>query len=217
MRLFLIRHGETVWNAEGRFQGQIDTDLNATGLKQADTVAERLKGHPFSAVFATPLSRAHVTANMIASRCGMTKDVECIQEFTEINHGDWEGLLATEVAERWPDLLKNWHTTPHLVKMPGENGEDLEMLSTRVIEGIKSLKNRFGVQDDICLVSHDAVIKVILCHYLGAPLSSFWRFQVGNCSLSIIDFRERDKAKIPLFGDVSFLNASFEIAEQKGL
>ena len=217
MRLFLIRHGETIWNAEGRFQGQIDTDLNAKGLKQAQAVANRLKGHSFSAFLATPLSRAHVTAKMVANACGVADEVERIQAFTEINHGDWEGLLASEVKNRWPDLLNKWHSTPHLVKMPGENGEDLKMLSSRVISGMEGLQARFSVDDDICLVSHDAVIKVILCHYLDAPLSSFWRFQIGNCSLSIIDLRERNKPKIPLFGDTSFINTSFELAEQKGL
>ena len=125
MRFFVIRHGETAWNVEGRFQGQKDTALNEKGLAQAATLGERLAGHSFEAVLTSPLDRAKKTAELAASKCEFGEFTE-IPAFTEINHGDWEGRLSTEVAEEWPELLRRWHTAPETVKMPGEGGESLE-------------------------------------------------------------------------------------------
>ena len=108
MRFFVIRHGETAWNVEGRFQGQQDTALNEKGLAQAATLGERLAGHSFEAVLTSPLDRAKKTAELAASKCEFGEFTE-IPAFTEINHGDWEGRLSTEVAAEWPELLRRWH------------------------------------------------------------------------------------------------------------
>ena len=98
MRFFVVRHGETAWNVEGRFQGQMDIPLNNKGIVQAERLAQRFIGHKFSAIISSPLSRAHVTAAKIA-------EVAVYDEFitdallTEINHGDWEGCLADEIKK----------------------------------------------------------------------------------------------------------------------
>ena len=105
MRLFLVRHGETDWNREGRFQGQQDTPLNDRGRGQARGVAERLRGHRFDAVVSSPLSRALDTARAIQTAAGRTDPVILEEGITEIHHGDWEGRLASEVRSLWPDLF----------------------------------------------------------------------------------------------------------------
>ena len=113
MRFFVIRHGETAWNVEGRFQGQKDTALNEKGLAQAATRGERLAGHSFEAVLTSPLDRAKKTAELAAAKCEFGEFTE-IPAFTEINHGDWEGRLSTEVAEEWPELLRRCGETAAL-------------------------------------------------------------------------------------------------------
>ena len=214
MRLFIVRHGETVWNAEGRFQGQIDTDLNEKGLSQAEGVAAYLKGHPFTSIVSSPLSRAHVTAQKIAAACNIAS-VRVVPQFTEINHGEWEGCLADDIRAQWPDMLDTWHAEPHTVTMPGKGGENLQQIYDRVVPALSALENELS--GDVCLVAHDAVIKVMLCHWLEAPLSSFWRFQVGNCSLSIVNLEKGKPPRIPLFGYTGILDMGFSQPEQKGL
>lgn len=214
MRLFIVRHGETAWNREGRFQGQRDTALNEKGLTQADKVAAYLEPHSFEAVVSSPLSRARVTGEKIAAACGC-QTVELMDELTEIHHGDWEGLLSTEVAEQWPDILKTWHTKPEAVTMPGEGGESLADVQRRAVETSEKIAKKYS--GDVCVTAHDAVIKALLCHYTGAPLSSFWNFQIANCSLTIVELREGKPPRLSLMGDAHFLGEGFERAEQKGL
>ena len=214
MRLFIVRHGETDWNREGRFQGQMDTALSKYGLHQGDKIAEYLAGHKFEAIVSSPLERALVTAQKIASECGCS-EIEIIDEFTEINHGDWEGLLASEVEARWGETLRIWHRAPHTVTMPGEGGESLLDVQTRCVAGVEKLARRHS--GDVCLAAHDAVIKVLLCHFLSAPLSSFWSFQIANCSLTIAEIREGWPPRVSLMGDAHFLGEGFDKPEQKGL
>ena len=217
MRLFIVRHGETLWNKEGRFQGQQDTDLSEFGLAQADKIAAYLREQmdgKFEAVATSPLSRAKITAEKIADAC-RCKKFEILPGLTEINHGDWEGLLSSEVQKGWPRVLDLWHTSPHTVIMPGDGGEALRTVQVRSIEAIEALSKKYT--GDVCIGAHDAVIKVLLCHFFGAPLSSFWSFQVANCSLTIAELRENKPPRVSLMGDAHFLGEGFDRPEQKGL
>ncbi|MDL2263106.1 histidine phosphatase family protein [Synergistaceae bacterium OttesenSCG-928-I11] len=214
MRLFIVRHGETDWNREGRFQGQQDTDLTEYGLSQADKVADFLRGHKFDAVVSSPLKRARVTAEKIAAAAGC-EAFETTEALTEINHGDWEGLLANEVRAKWPRIIDLWHTSPHTVIMPGDGGESLRSVQLRAVKAVDEISARYD--GDVLVASHDAVIKVLLCHFLDAPLSSFWRFQIANCSLTVAELRVGQPARISLMGDAHFLGIGFDLPEQKGL
>ncbi len=214
MRFFVIRHGETAWNVEGRFQGQMDTDLNAKGLEQAELVAERLAGHCFEAIVTSPLSRAKVTAEKIAERTACSEFI-LDNGFTEINHGDWEGCLADEISAKWPEILKEWHNKPETVKMPGCMGETLDDVQKRTVRAADAIAKKYS--GDVLLASHDAVIKVLLCHWLGAPLSSFWRFQIPNCSITVVEAVPGKAPRMLLMGDAAHIGNAFDRPEQKGL
>lgn len=214
MRLFIVRHGETDWNREGRFQGQQDTELNERGLSQGDRVADYLSGHRFEAVVTSPLKRARVTGEKIASATGC-ETVETWDEFTEINHGDWEGLLSGEVKARWPRVIDLWHTSPHTVIMPGDGGESLRSVQLRALKALEELATKYS--GDVLLASHDAVIKTLLCNFLGTPLSSFWSFQIANCSLTVAEIQDDSRARVSLMGDAHYLDMGFDLPEQKGL
>lgn len=217
MRLFIVRHGETRWNIEGRFQGQRDTELNERGLAQGDRVASYLSGHKFEAVISSPLKRARVTGEKIAAACGV-KQLDIFPGLTEINHGDWEGLLSSEVSERWPRIVDMWHNSPHTVIMPGNGGESLRSVQIRSVSAINEAAGMY--RGDVCVTAHDAVIKALICHFLNAPLSSFWNFQIANCGLSVVELRERAAPRMSLLGDAHFLydgGGGFDLPEQKGL
>lgn len=214
MRFFVIRHGETAWNVEGRFQGQQDTELNDKGLAQAAKLRERLAGHSFEAVLTSPLKRAKKTAQIATAKCKVERFEE-LEALTEINHGEWEGRLAAEVSEKWPELLRRWHEAPETVTMPGAGGESLNDIAKRTVPALcESAKKYSG---DVLLASHDAVIKVLLCHWLDAPLSSFFRFQIPNCSITIVELREGHAPRMSLMGDAAHLGGGFDAPEQKGL
>lgn len=214
MRLFIVRHGETDWNVQGRFQGKQDTQLTAHGLAQADRVAAYLAGHEFEAVVSSPLKRALDTANKIAA-LAPHRELATDPSFKEIDHGDWEGRTADEVRAAWPELLAQWHREPASVKMPGDGGESLADVRDRVMPAVDALRTRYS--GDVLLSTHDAVIKVMLCSFFDAPLSSFWRFQVANCSLSIALLADDKPPRVSLMGDAHYLDQGFDLPEQKGL
>ena len=216
MKLFIVRHGETEWNTEGRFQGQIDTHLNQNGEKQADLVAERLKDIKFKCIFTSHLQRAFYTASEINKKsCSDRLIID--DRIIEINHGEWEGLLSTEIDSKWPGMLDMWHNLPHEVKMPGEKGESLNDIAERVVPFVESLFNSFEDDDNVLIVSHDAVIKVLFCYVIGTPLSNFWKFQIPNCSISIIEKNKGRNSRIILLSDANHINTTFNRSEQKGL
>ena len=217
MRFFKVRHGETQWNTEGRFQGQRDTELNERGIAQSNRVAEYLAGHSFGAVVSSPLKRAYFAAEKIAERCDVNA-VETMPGFTEINHGDWEGLLSSEAAAHWPRLMEMWHSEPHTVVMPGDKGESLRTVQIRAVSAAAELRERYS--GDVCVTAHDAVIKALICHFLNAPLSSFWSFQIANCGLSIVEIPPGKPPRMSLMGDAHYLDErgkNFTLPEQKGL
>ena len=102
-KLIIVRHGQTLWNLERKYQGHSDIALTDTGLKQAQAVAERLAEEAVAAVYASDLSRAYKTAGYIAAKHNLT--VHTVPELREIKFGDWEGLTYEEISVRWPGLL----------------------------------------------------------------------------------------------------------------
>ncbi len=208
-RIFLIRHGETEWNRAGRFQGQRDVPLSDLGRRQAMAVAEVLSSVPFRRVVASSLSRAVETARPLADRLGLA--VEPVEAFKEIGHGDWEGMTAAEVERRHPGAVERWHTCPGEVTMPG--GESLSDVSARAWPAFLSLFE--DDRDPAALFIHDAVLKVILCNILAAPLGSFWRFQIANGSVTVAEMGPKG-LRIALMGYTAGEDL-LSRPEQKGL
>ena len=100
-------------------------------------------------------------------------------------------------------------------ELPGPGGENLEDILRRAVPAVEAAAKRY--EGDVLLASHDAVIKVLLCYWLGAPLASFFRFQVPNCSITVIEVKEGSAPRMLLMGDAAHLGDSFERPEQKGL
>lgn len=209
-RFFLVRHGETAWNREGRFQGQRDVPLNERGIEQAEALARALKSCGAKFVWSSPLSRAKVTAEKIGQAMGLPVYID--DDLKEINHGLWEGRTMEEVKNMWPALLEAWHSQPHTVKMP--DGEDIALLQARAFAAYCRISEH-GEGPHV-VVTHDAVMKTMLCLFLEMPLSGFWRFQLGNASVSIVEKTERGM-RATLLGDTCHLGDPYFRAEQKGL
>lgn len=104
--LYLIRHGESVWNSERRWQGRADPPLSSFGRRQAQRIAETLSEADLAAVYSSPLSRALETARLIAEPYGL--NVTVLNDLMEVDVGSWQGLTAAEVKERYPAALQRW-------------------------------------------------------------------------------------------------------------
>lgn len=210
MKFFIIRHGETPWNVQGRFQGRNDIPLNDRGEEQARAAGRALRSVRFDAFWASPLSRALETARAVAGP--LSREVRTHEGLLEISHGLWEGLLAPEVESRWPGMLTRWHTAPHTVTMP--EGETLLDVQERGLEAVEEIRRVGG--DTVLIAAHDAVIKVLLCAWMGMPLHCFWRFQVGNGSITIVEDSPTG-LRMSLMGDTCHLGDPFHRPDQAGL
>lgn len=210
-RFILVRHGETTWNREGRYQGQIDTPLSEVGIRQGQMAAEGLKNVPIDVCYSSPLSRSYDTAVMIAKHHGLevTKDPRLI----EINHGEWEGLLSDEVAGKYPELLKKWRTTVVDCQMPG--GENIHDVNVRAMEAFKEYAEKHQGQN-VLVVSHDGVNKAVLCSILEADLCKFWQFKQDNTCINVFEYID-GVWRLVLMNSTSHLGFLFSGIEQKGL
>ena len=118
MRLFFVRHGETAWNLERRYQGRTDVDLCAVGLVTARGIANALQGSQVALLLASPLRRARATAGLVGEALGGLPTV-VDERLTEIDFGQWQGLTQAQVKTRWPVLLRAWKHAPDSVCFPG--------------------------------------------------------------------------------------------------
>ena len=198
-RIFLIRHGETNWNKEGRFQGQIDIPLNENGKNQARKTFEYLRNISFNKAFSSSMHRPYETAQIILQNKKDLK-IEKIDSLVEISHGLWEGKLEAEIREEWPALLKNWHDKPEEVIMP--EGESIKDVSERSVEAFDKICLSQKDNDLSLLVAHDAVNKTLICNILGINYSNIWMIKQGNGGITVIDLF-KDPSKPPV---ISALN-----------
>ena len=193
-RIFLIRHGETNWNKEGRFQGQIDIPLNNNGKEQARKTFEYLKDINFKKAFSSSMKRPYETAQIILKESPELEIIK-INELVEISHGLWEGKLEKEILEEWPVLLKKWHEKPQEVAMP--EGESIEDVSLRSIKAWDKICSDQRNEDLTLIVAHDAVNKTLICNLLGIDFSNIWMIKQGNGGITVIDiFNDPDKENV---------------------
>jgi broad specificity phosphatase PhoE len=190
MRILLVRHGETQWNREQRFQGQRDIPLNATGEEQAAKVAEFLADQPLHLAFSSPLKRPWATADAIC-RYHPNLILRPMVELQEICHGDWEGKLQSEVEAQYPGELERWQRDPAAVQMP--NGENLYQVWARTRSAWEEILATTAAQfpeGTAVVVAHDAINKAIICQLFDLSPHAFWIFKQGNGGITVIDYPE---------------------------
>ena len=184
-RLLLVRHGETDWNRQGRFQGQIDIPLNANGLAQAEAARRFLAEVPIHRAYTSAMARPRQTAEVIL-RDHPGVPLTSTTGLLEIGHGLWEGRLESEIAEGWPRLLAEWKLQPHSVQMP--EGENLQQVWDRSLETWDSIARSLRDAETALVVAHDAVNKTILCGLLGLRPDDIWAVKQGNGGVTVIDY-----------------------------
>jgi len=176
--IILARHGETEWNVEEVFRGRIDVELNETGIKQAELLAEYLSDSRIDAIYSSPLKRALKTAEMVAGYHKL--NVEVAPGLIDLDYGKWQGLLHQEVKDRYKELYAEWINSPDKVKMPA--GESLNDVRKRAIGVVDEVIARY--EGTVILVSHRVVNKVLICALLGLDNSHFWNIRQDTCGIT---------------------------------
>ena len=184
-RLVLVRHGETDWNRQGRFQGQIDIPLNANGQAQAEAAAQGLADVHLDRAYTSAMARPRQTAEAIL-RCHPGVPLTSTRGLVEIGHGLWEGQLEAEIAASWPLLLADWKVRPETVEMP--EGETLQQVWDRSLACWQTIVAGLRCDETALVVAHDAVNKTILCALLGLAPGDIWAIKQGNGGITVIDY-----------------------------
>lgn len=195
MELILVRHGETIWNKEGRVQGFSDIDLSDVGVHQARQLALSLKEAPVLSIYSSPLIRAQKTARIINQYHDAPIYIE--PGLMEMDQGDFEGFSFQELMACEKGFLQKWISDPASVQMPnGESFIELQDRAWKVIEGI------IAKSESALVVSHNFTIAAILCKINNVSLSQFRKVCVDTASRTIIRF-EKGAASIELFNGSS--------------
>jgi len=200
-KVILVRHGQTFWNLELKYQGHSDIALTDLGISQAKQVAERLATENISAVYASDLSRAYHTAEFIAHKHKLT--VIAMPEFREISFGEWEGLNYSKINDQWPEVMNKLFTHPDEIRIPG--GETFRELKERSQSAIERLIAQHE-DDTIVVVSHGGTIRTLLCAALDIHLNRVWNIKQDNTAVNIVEYYP-DRTMVALVNDTHHLNA----------
>ena len=203
--LYIVRHGETDWNKMGKYQGITDIPLNENGLNQAKACGNALKDVTFDRILSSDLSRALVTAEAI--RGDRTTPITVDERLRELNFGDWEAMLFSDIEARWPGLIDEMYLRPHLVKVP--NGESFKDLQDRAWAGLEEFINANDEEETLLIACHGGTIRTLLCKLLDISISHCWNFSQGNTAINRIFYNgmgEFDHNVLNLLNDTAHVD-----------
>jgi phosphoserine phosphatase len=176
--LLIVRHGETAWNVELRFQGHADPPLNEAGQAQARALADELVGQRADAIYSSDLARAQETAEILGERLGLP--VTTLRELREIDVGDWQGLTREEIDARFPDAYLAWRQG----ETGWSNGETYDQLAARVLPALERIA-RAHPGGTLIVVGHGGTIRAVRAHIDGVTVAEHRRKlpPIGNCEV----------------------------------
>lgn len=179
--IFLVRHGETLWHAENRYAGRSDVELSHRGREQARALACWTRAADLDALWCSELRRARGTAMPCAEASGLAAKVD--SRLDEVGFGQGEGLTAEEMRHRFPREVDAFHADP--VGHPFPGGEDPRAATARAIACLADITEEVP-RGRVLVVTHNSLIRLVLCHLLGIPLAEYRRRfpSVRNCALN---------------------------------
>jgi broad specificity phosphatase PhoE len=191
--IYLVRHGETSFNRDGLGLGRADPPLTDLGRRQAAAVALRLAREPVTRVLSSPLARATETARAIAGEHHFALEIRA--ELTELDAGEADGVPLSELRSRHGNFLDRWMgSTPADVPMPG--GESVRDVANRLAGFVEELRQ--SGEESIAVVSHNFVLKTLVCELLGIDLHRFRGISVDLASVSTIAVTRRGVSIVAL-------------------
>lgn len=211
-RIILTRHGETLWNLEGRVQGALDSPLTNKGIRQAQILAERLMAERISAVYSSDLLRAMATADEIRKKLNLP-EIFLSADLRELSFGEWEGKVWWDLRQNYPELFKIWDQGPHEVQIPG--GESMQEVTERAWNFFLSLSAKHP-NETICVVTHGMTLQLLVKKALGIAIEDWvnvpWQH---NTALNILELNLNGEVTPVLIADHQHLERE-ELKSESG-
>ncbi|ALF19813.1 histidine phosphatase family protein [Fusobacterium nucleatum] len=203
MEIYFVRHGQTVWNVEKRFQGLSDSPLTELGITQAKLLGEKLKDIKFDKFYSTSLKRANDTANYIKG--DREQKVEIFDDFVEISMGDMEGIKQEDFKKLYPEQVKNFFFNQLEYDPSSFKGESFIEVRERVIKGLNKFIELNKNYERVLVVSHGATLKTLLHYISGKDVSTLSDEAIPkNTSYTIVKY-QNGKFEIIDFSNISHL------------
>jgi broad specificity phosphatase PhoE len=201
VRILLARHGETVFNVEGRWQGQTDSPLTERGVAQARELARALADEPIGAVYSSDMGRAMQTAFEVAAAHGL--DVIPEPRLREIDVGHWTGKVRADIEAEYPGELKTWATMPAEMRLP--DGETLLEAQTRALAFFPECMPQH-LDQTVVVISHGAISHAILVEAMGGTIHDLWlKERIDNCQISRLEWSQAGGLELIEMCDVRHL------------
>jgi broad specificity phosphatase PhoE len=201
VRILLARHGETVFNVEGRWQGQADSPLTERGRAQAVELARAVADEQIAAVYSSDLDRASDTAREVAVLHNLQVTTE--RRLREIDVGEWTGKHRDEINAEFPGGLKTWASHPSGYQLP--NGETIGAAQARALEFFDE-RMPAHAGETIVIISHGALCQTILVNAMGGTVDDLWLTQgIANCQISRLEWTTERGLELIQLVDVSHL------------
>lgn len=186
--LYFIRHGQTIWNESGRYQGSTEVPLSNLGIAQAKCAAKWFEKIALDGIISSNLGRAVKTAEEIAKIKNLK--VETIAGLQELHFGDWEGKTFDEIEHQWPGMINEMYHNPESLRLP--RGESFVELQQRALRAVNEIINR-GDNKTYAIISHGAAIRAVICGLLKIPLGTAWNFSLYNTGITCMTHYMEDR------------------------
>lgn len=205
MEIYFVRHGETVWNTQKRFQGLSDSPLTEKGIEQAKLLSKKLENINFDKFYSSPLKRANDTAKLI--RGNRNQEIEIFDDFKEISMGEMEGIQHEEFKKIYPQQQNDFYFDPVNYNPKIYGGESFLEVRERVINGLEKFINLNKDYERVLVVSHGATLKTLFHYLKGTELDELKEEKVPrNTSYTIVKY-ENKKFEIIDFSNISHLES----------
>ena len=181
-RLYLLRHGSTKSNRDGRYMSRSEEGLSGDGRWEVRQLAQRLSSSELAAVYSSPLQRAKETAQIVAQPHRLSTAIA--PDFNELDLSRWAGLTATEIAAQDPEAWDIWCTNPRSLSISGI--ESFVELQSRIQKGLEQITTNHP-RGNIAVATHDGIIRIAVLLALGISLDNYRAITVSNAGMTILD------------------------------
>lgn len=198
LTLYITRHGQTEWNTQSRMQGWADSPLTVTGVEAARQLGKRLQDVPLDAVYSSTSGRTIHTAQLILGE--RTTPLIQKEDLREINVGEWQGMLSTDIEKDYADQVKTYYEHPS--QFEPTSGESFHELKERVLGAVEDIAAAHP-NGHVLIVTHGVVKKCLINHFSGAQLDSLWEPPfIHGTSLTMLEI-DTDRRELTMIGDMS--------------
>ena len=198
LTIYITRHGQTEWNIQSRMQGWADSPLTVAGIEAATQLGKRLQDVPLDAVYCSTSGRTIHTAQLILGN--RTTPLIQKEDLREINVGEWQGMLSSEIERDFTEQVKTYYERPS--QFEATSGESFHILKERVLRAVGEISTAHP-NGHVLIVTHGVVKKCLINHFSGAQMDSLWDPPfIHGTSLTMLEI-DTNRRELTMIGDMS--------------